>query len=168
MRRFCVAGALWCLAGAAIAEETLAPPAGAKQLLEVGADGVQVYVCSLVEQRDKAQIFVWVFDEPEATLFDAEGRQIGTHSKGPTWTLADESEITGEVVAKKPSPQPRTIPWLLLKAKSHQGAGPFAAATFIRRVETKGGAEPVGGCDADHKGDVARMRYSATYQFFGL
>jgi len=146
----------------AMAEEPLSPPAGTKLLLEAGADGVQIYVC---EPKDQA--FAWAFDGPEATLFDAEGRQVGTHSKGPTWTFADGTEITGEVAARQPSPQPGAIPWLLLKVKTHEGSGPLAGATAIRRIETKGGAQPAGGCDSAHQGDAARMRYSATYQFYG-
>ena len=104
---------------------------------------------------------------PDATLFDAQGRQIGTPSKGPTWKLANGSEVLGKIIAKQPSPNQGSIPWLLLKVKSHQGSGQLAAATTVRRIETKGGAEPSGGCDAAHKGEVARVGYSATYQFFG-
>jgi hypothetical protein len=150
------------LTGPGLAEEPLAPPAGAKLLLEAGADGVQIYVC-----EPKDQDFAWVFEAPEATLFDAEGRQLGTHSAGPTWTLADGSEVTGKIAGKQASPLPRAIPWLLLEVKTHDATGRLAEAVAIRRVETKGGAAPTGGCDEAHKGDVARMRYSATYQFFG-
>jgi hypothetical protein len=156
-------GIILCtVATAAMAQEPLAPPAGAKRLLEVSAHGVQIYVC-----EPKDQGFAWVFDAPDATLFDAQGRQIGTHSNGPTWKLADGSEVLGEVIAKQPSPNQGSIPWLLLKVKSHQGSGQLGAATTVRRIETKGGAEPSGGCDAAHKGEVARVGYSATYQFFG-
>jgi hypothetical protein len=154
--------ALSCLAGGAWAQEPLAPPSGAKQLLELGADGVQVYVC---EAKDQG--FAWVFQEPAAVLFDAQGRQVGTHFKGPTWTLADSSSATGEVIGKQAAPQSGAIPWLLLKVKTHEGAGRLSDAAFIRRVETKCCAEPAGGCDATHNGETARIRYSATYQFFG-
>lgn len=152
--------ALWSLS--AMAEEPLAPPSGSKLLLEAGADGVQVYVC-----KAKDSAFAWVFQEPAATLFDATGRQIGVHSNGPTWTLADGSAVTGELVAKQPAPQRGAIPWLLLRVKSHQGSGQLDPATTLRRVETKGGVEPAEGCDSAHQGDIARIRYSATYQFFG-
>ncbi len=158
---------LSCLAGVALsgqswAQEPLAPPSGAKQLFEFGADGVQVYVCAAKDQG-----FAWVFQEPAAVLFDAQGRQVGTHFKGPTWALADASSATGEVIGKQAAPQQGSVPWLLLRVKTHGGSGRLSDAAYIRRVETKGGAEPVGGCDSAHKGETARIRYSATYQFFG-
>lgn len=162
MRGLAASVILCGLTAAAMAENPLAPPADVKQLLEVNADGVQKYVCT-----PKDQGFAWIFDAPDATLFDAQGRQIGTHFKGPTWKLTDGSEIIGEVVTKQASPDAGAIPWLLLKAKTHQGEGQLAGATFVRRIDTKGGVEPVGGCDAVHKGEVARVGYSATYQFFG-
>lgn len=138
-----------------------------KLLLEAAADGVQIYSC-----QPKEQGFAWVFVAPEAALFNAGGRQIGTHSKGltskgPTWTLADGSSVVGELVSKQPAPQPGSIPWLSLRAISHQGSGALAGVATIRRIDTKGGVEPAEGCDSAHIGEVARMRYSATYQFFG-
>jgi hypothetical protein len=42
-----------------------------------------------------------------------------------------------------------------------------AAAAFVRRAETKGGVAPATGCDAAHRDEQVRMRYSALYQFFG-
>ena len=93
--------------------------------------------------------------------------------------LGDGSSVIGELVAKQPSPEPGSIPWLLLKVKSHGGAGKLDGTNFIRRVDTNGGAEPAAGCDAAHQGnpdagcDAAhqgnpeRVPYTATYQFFG-
>ena len=43
-------------------------------LLEVVADGVQIYTC---EAKDGG--FAWSFKAPEANLFDKQGRQVGTH-----------------------------------------------------------------------------------------
>lgn len=158
-----LAGAFSSLAGGAcLAQEALTPPSGAKQLFELAADGVQVYVC---EAKDQG--FAWVFQEPAATLFDAQGRQVGTHSKGPTWALADSSSATGEAIGKQASRQQGSVPWLLLRVKTHEGSGRLSEAAYIRRVDTKGGDAPAGGCDAAHKGETARIRYSATYQFFG-
>lgn len=162
MRSVSTAVALFVLVNAAGAQEALSPPAGAKQLFEFAADGVQVYVCDA-----KDQSYAWIFQEPSATLFDAQGRQVGTHFKGPTWTLADSSSATGEVIGKQAAPQQGAVPWLLLRVKAHEGSGKLGDAAYIRRVDTKGGAEPAGGCDAAHKGETARIRYSAIYQFFG-
>ncbi len=153
------ASLLLVLAGGARAEDALVPPpAGATVLVELEADGVQIYACEVKEKP------AWVFKAPEAALFDQEGRQVGTHFAGPTWEDGAGS-VTGEVVARAEPPDDDAIPWLLLRAKSHEGTGPIAAAAFIRRFDTVGGLPPQDGCDAKHVGEEARMRYSATYQF---
>jgi hypothetical protein len=152
---------LLAASGASADDAALAPPAGAKLLLHVVADGVQVYQC---EAKDKGS--EWVFKAPDATLFDGDGRQVGTHFAGPSWKLADGSVVVGEVAARADAPEAGAIPWLLLKAKSHDGAGLLTNATLVRRVETKGGAAPKTGCDAAHVADQARMRYSAVYEFY--
>jgi hypothetical protein len=145
----------------------VAPPQGSALLLEATADGVQIYTCEA-----KGNLFEWSFKAPEATLFDKEGRQIGTHFAGPTWKMTDGSEIVGEVLAKADAPQRDAIQWLLLRAKSHQGPkshqgqGVLDKAAFIRRIDTEGGVAPTAGCDASHISEQARMRYSAIYQFF--
>jgi hypothetical protein len=160
---FTVAGIL--LIGAASAvhadEPAVAPPQGTTLLLEVIADGVQIYAC---EAKDDG--FEWTFKGPEASLFDEQGRQLGTHFGGPTWKLDDGSVVVGEVVAKADAPEPGAIPWLLLRANSHEGSGQLSTVAFIRRAKTKGGAAPAAGCDASHLSEQARMRYSAEYQFF--
>jgi hypothetical protein len=130
-------------------------------LLELVADGVQIYTCDAKEGG-----FGWSFKAPEANLFDRQGRQVGTHFAGPTWKIDDGSVVVGEVVAKTDAPEPGAIQWLLLRAKSHDGSGTLSAAAYIRRAETKGGVAPKTGCDASHLSEQARMRYSATYQFF--
>jgi len=158
---------LSALFGSAMAQDASAPPSGARKLFEFRADGVQIYVCKRKDEALKEQNFAWVFDAPEAVLFNADGKQAGTHFKGPAWKLIDGSSVTGEVSAKQPSPKQGSIPWLLLKVKSHQGTGALDAVTIIRRVDTDGGTEPAGGCDTTHTGETVRVPYSATYQFFG-
>ena len=142
-------------------ETAVAPPQGSALLLEVAADGVQIYSCEA-----KGTSFEWSFKAPEANLFDKQGRQIGTHFAGPTWAIGDGAKVVGEVVAKTDAPQPGAIPWLLLRAKSHEGSGALSQAAFIRRTDTKGGVAPKTACDASHLSQQARMRYSANYQFF--
>lgn len=142
-------------------EAGVAPPQGSALLLEASADGVQIYTCEA-----KGNLFEWSFKAPEANLFDKQGRQIGTHFAGPTWKMADGSGVVGEVIAKADAAERGAIPWLLLRAKAREGHGILADAAFIRRTDTKGGAAPTAGCDAGHISEQARMRYSATYQFF--
>jgi hypothetical protein len=139
----------------------VAPPQGSARLLEVVADGVQIYTCEA-----KGSLFQWTFTAPEANLFDKQGRQIGTHFSGPTWKMADGSAIVGEVIAKSDAPERGAIQWLLLRAKAHEGQGVLGEAAFIRRTETKGGVAPTAGCDAGHISEQVRIRYSAIYQFF--
>jgi hypothetical protein len=154
--------AIFALSSAALAADELVPaPKGAPLLLEVEAEGVQIYTC---EAKDQG--FAWTFKAPEATLFDKQGRQIGTHFAGPTWKMSDGA-VVGETTARADAPASGAIPWLLLKAKSNAGTGVLSTVAFIRRVDTRGGAAPAGGCDAAHKGEEARMRYDALYQFFG-
>ncbi|HEY8007735.1 MAG TPA: DUF3455 domain-containing protein [Methylocella sp.] len=151
----------------AFSGDMLAPPSGARKLFEFGADGVQIYTCKMKDEAHLAQGFAYAFDGPEAVLFDADGKQAGTHGKGPEWVLGDGSSVTGEVLAKQPSPKPGAIPWLLLKVKSHAGAGKLDAVEFVRRIDTDGGAEPADGCGQSQFGTTVRVPYSAKYQFFG-
>jgi hypothetical protein len=157
------AGILTGAGGFAVGANEAAVPAppGSALLLELFADGVQIYSCAAKEGG-----FEWSFKAPEAALFDRQGRQIGTHFGGPTWKIEDGSAVVGEVVAKADAPEPGAIQWLLLRAKSHEGSGALSAAAYIRRSETKGGAAPKAGCDRGHLSEQARMRYAATYQFF--
>lgn len=134
------------------------PPAGAAPLFEVVADGVQIYAC---EARDGGP--AWVFRAPEAALFDASGRQVGTHGAGPHWRLADGSATAGVVSANAAAPRSGAIPWLLLRATPEAAPGRLREAAWIRRFDTEGGAAPAGRCEP---GEAARMRYSARYTFF--
>jgi hypothetical protein len=142
-------------------QAVVTPPAGSAMLLKLSADGVQIYTCEAKEGR-----FEWSFKAPEANLFDERGRQAGTHFAGPTWKMVDGSAVVGEVIAKADAPEPGAIQWLLLRAKSHDGSGALSAIAYISRIETRGGVAPKTGCDAGHISEQARMRYSATYQFY--
>ncbi|HXN33401.1 MAG TPA: DUF3455 domain-containing protein [Polyangiaceae bacterium] len=139
---------------------TLAVPAGNKLGFFYDAAGVQIYACQAT-----ATGFGWVFQAPEATLFDRHGRVAGKHFAGPTWEGNDGSTVVGSKIAAF-TVDPASVPWLLLQAASHTGAGRMSDVTFIQRLETSGGVAPATGCDADHAGDVARVDYTATYYFF--
>src|SRR5215510_15000516 len=133
-------------ASAARADQAaVAAPAGSTSRLELVADGVQIYTCDAKEGG-----FDWAFKAPEANLFDRQGRQIGTHFAGPTWKLDDGSAVVGEVAARADAAEPGAIPWLLLRAKSHEGSGTLSSAAYICRTETKGGSAPNTGCDTSH------------------
>jgi hypothetical protein len=87
-------------------------PEGQRVVLTVSAKGVQIYSC------EKGQ---WVFQAPEATLFDSSGKEIGTHSAGPVWAFRDGRQVKGQVVAKGDAPAAGDIPWLLLKGVGEAG-----------------------------------------------
>ena len=130
----------------ALAQTDTKPPDGQRLVLTASAKGVQIYSC---------QGGHWVFQAPQATLFDESGKEIGTHGAGPVWTLRDGRSVKGQVVAKSDAPASDDIPWLLLK-----GEGSFE---YIRRSETHGGVAPGSACEA---GGSVRIPYSATYTFY--
>jgi hypothetical protein len=104
---------------------------------------------------------------PDAKLLDDSGKEIGSHFAGPTWKLADGSQVQGALVASMPSPEAGSVPWLLLRAKPGTATGTFANVAFIRRTETHGGAAPESGCQTSvDAGKTAQIPYSATYTFY--
>jgi hypothetical protein len=141
-------------------------PAGARAVLEAKAEGVQIYACTAAGDS-----FKWVFKAPQAKLFDASGKQIGTHFAGPTWKLTDGSqvrgEVQGEIVATKPAPEADAVAWLLLRAKAGTATGSLASVAIIRRTDTHGGAAPASGCQtAADASKTAQIPYTATYTFY--
>ena len=143
-------------------QSLLSPPAEARLLLRAVAEGVQIYTCAV-----QGSAAVWTLKAPEAVLRDATGMQvIGKHFAGPSWQANDGSTVVGEVAARADAPGGNAIPWLLLRAKSHSGAGQFAEIAFVQRIDTVGGLAPAGGCEASTQGKEARVPYSATYMFY--
>jgi len=142
------------------ADPTLPPPAAIARYTVVGR-GVQIYKCTA-----QANVFQWIFQEPEATLFDQTGAETGKHSAGPTWTWKDGSALVGKVLQKSPAPDPANIPWLLLEAHPTGATGALSRITLIRRSNTQAGQAPATGCDAHHQNSLARVPYQATYTFY--
>jgi hypothetical protein len=161
MRRFLLVAIALLLTFPAQAQSPTDPPPGQHPILTVFARGVQIYTCQI--SNGSAQ---WVFQAPEATLYDTEGAKVGTHSAGPIWTNKDGSSVKGEVVQKNPAPEPNAIPWLLLKAAGVEGNGILAKVEFIRRSDTHGGTAPTAGCESSRLQTVSRIPYTATYIFY--
>jgi Protein of unknown function (DUF3455) len=149
------------LSTAATAQNPTTPPTSQHPILTVTGKGVQIYTC-----QQSAAGPQWVFQAPEAKLLDASGKPIGTHGAGPIWKSNDGSTVKGEVLQKSPSPEPTSIPWLLLKAVSPSGSGIMTHVEFIRRSDTQGGSSPTTGCDAQHRNTILRVPYTATYTFY--
>jgi hypothetical protein len=146
--------------------ENLELPPGNKVQCHAYAVGFQVYVCT--PSAADPNVFVWTFKAPEALLFADVGEdgEIGLHYAGPTWESESGSKVVGAVLQRSPSPEPKTIPWLLLRAVSSEGSGIFHRVTYIQRVNTLGGAAPTEGCDAAHAGQEVRVPYTAEYYFY--
>jgi hypothetical protein len=140
----------------------IAPPAGQALRLTAQAKGAQVYTCKA--KTEGGQDFEWSLTAPRAELFDEGGGKIGTHFAGPTWQLADGSKVVGAVKQKVAAPD--SIPWLLLEAKSAEGAGKLQGVAFIQRLDTVGGQPPSAPCDAGRTGTQESIPYTATYRFY--
>jgi len=147
--------------GAQQVPQQLQPSANEELLVQVHAKGDQIYTC----KGDAAQ-FSWTLKAPDAQLFDKEGKLFGKHFAGPSWEAKDGSRVTGKAIANAPSPDPDSIPWLLVNVVTHEGNGVLSRATTIQRRNTKGGKAPTTGCDASHVGQEIRVPYSADYLFY--
>jgi hypothetical protein len=142
------------------------PPSNTQVSATVLGRGVQIYRCESPSGTQPA--FQWTLVAPDATLMDpATKQQLGTHSAGPTWTWKDGSSVTGKVLQKRPSPDPASVPWLLLEAHpAGTTAGMLSDVAYVRRSNTNGGAAPSAGCDAQHQDSLLRVPYEATYTFY--
>jgi hypothetical protein len=149
------------IAAPAAAQNPTDLPESQHVVLTVAGKGVQIYTCNQSATGPQ-----WVFQAPEATLTDANGKPVGAHAAGPIWKSKDGSTIKGEVLQKSASPEPDAIPWLLLRATPVSGSGVLTKVEFIRRSDTHGGIAPTTGCDAEHLNATARIPYTATYTFY--
>jgi hypothetical protein len=136
--------------------DSLRPPATEKLAVQARAEGDQIYTC------DGSS---WVLAGPDAKLFDEAGKEIGSHFTGPTWEWFDGSRVEGRPVANA-TPDPDSIPWLLLIATDHEGNGVLQRVSSIQRLSTKGGKASATGCDASHKSEKMRAHYTALYVFY--
>lgn len=142
--------------------DAIAIPSGFDPVLFARGSGSQIYTC----QADADGKFAWTFKAPEADLKDRKDKVIGEHSAGPTWKLKDGSEVTGKAAAHVDSLDSESVPWLLIEVTTNSGKGALANVTKIQRVHTHGGMPPDSGCDASHKGDETKSKYTADYYFF--
>jgi hypothetical protein len=136
--------------------------AGEEVVLLAHASGSQIYACRAGADGK----FTWTLKAPDAELKDRNGKVVGSHSAGPTWKLKDGSEVSGKALAHVDSPDPGSIPWLLVNVVSHSGNGVLATVTTIQRVHTHGGNPPLEGCDASHHDAETKSSYTADYYFY--
>ncbi len=143
--------------------EAIKPPAGQQLLFKSDATGMQVYYCR--PTKGDAKKFVWLLTAPDAVLYNREHQPIGKHTAGPTWR-DNQSSVIGQLQSKVAADSSSAVPWLLVKAKSTSGSGPFSSVSYINRINTKGGVAPASGCNSTTVGQSVRVAYSATYYFY--
>jgi Protein of unknown function (DUF3455) len=152
------------------APESLKVPSNQSLLMKTAAKGLQIYTCKAKTEPNTAYekpAYEWTLKAPSAELFDDQGQLVGKHYAGPTWEMQkDHSLVVGAVSAKANAPQADAIPWLLLKAKSHQGKGILSSVSWVQRLDTVGGKAPTTGCDQSHQDAEVQIPYTANYYFY--
>ena len=136
--------------------DSLQVPAGNELAFHAYAIGVQKYTWNGT---------AWVFVAPAAVLYADPGYhgQVGLHYAGPTWQTKSGSKVVGRRIAAC-SPDPNSIPWLLLAAASSDGPGVLNGVTFVQRLNTVGGIAPSTAGTA--VGQEADVPYTAEYFFY--
>lgn len=138
----------------------IAPPAGSRATLQLRARGVQVFRC----EQDAAGWY-WVFQEPQAQLFDAANLPVGRHRGGFAFEHADGSRLAGEVSAWQDAPGgDGDLKWLLIGTRS-SGKGVFAGVSHVQRINTQGG-QPLAGCTAAQARQTLRVPFEADFVFY--
>jgi hypothetical protein len=136
-------------------------PAGNTAILFLHAKGEQIYQCLFNKDA-----YLWQLQAPDAKLFDADGKLVGSHAAGPIWDYRDGSQARGRVIAKINNPSNSSIDWLLIEIVGHKGKGILAKTSYINRINTEGGLPPSSGCEANHLGSEKHISYSADYVFY--
>ena len=141
-------------------------PGGNTRVATLFAEGVQKYKAQA--KAGSPELYEWVFVAPQADLYDASNKKVGTHSAGPTWQLfgsADSIHAQQFSPAKAAaSPDAVSIDWLQLMPKSGKTpTGAFANVSYIQRIVTQGGKAPARlPVSASETIDV---KYTAVYRF---
>jgi hypothetical protein len=143
--------------------DNIKAPAGEEVVLMAHATGSQIYVCQAATDGK----LVWALKAPDAELHDQQGAVIGRHYAGPTWKDNDGSEVTGKAAARVDSPDPDSIPWLLVTVTGHSGDGALKPVTTIQRIHTKGGMPPAAAdCTSAKQNSEVKSSYTADYYFY--
>ena len=136
-------------------------PKGNHELMHLKGDAVQVYTCT-----DTPTGKQWGPPAPDAKLLDSNGKVIGTHSKGPTWTLNNGGTVQGVRMTSQPpnDKKKKSVDWLLLSAKEGTAKGSLDKVTYIQRTDTHCGLPNPKGCKV--VGKTVKKHYTATYTFY--
>jgi len=141
-------------------------PAGNSRVFTFFADGVQKYKAEEIPDSNPIA-YRWVFVAPQADLYDATNKKVGTHSQGPTWQLSALDSIYGQAFdppRTAPASDAGSIDWLLLMPKTdHAPTGVFADVDYVQRLDTKGGKAPA--TPPTSATDNVSVPYTAIYRF---
>jgi hypothetical protein len=160
--------ALLAPVGTAEAGDGRFPDLGDCQQLRV-EDGneVSAYLYAVGTQNYQWNGERWVFIAPEAMLFADTGYHglVVLHFVGPTWQSVSGSQVVGALIDSC-TPDPDSIPWLLLGAVPEftHGPGIFDGTTFIQRLNTVGGKAP--SVPGVYVGQFVKVPYTADYVFY--
>ena len=106
---------------------------GEKVVLQVHAEGAQIYECKATASGQLS----WQFREPIAALV-RDGVTVGRHYGGPTWEI-EGSSVAGKVSGHAPGATAQDIPWLRLDVSDRRGDGPFKDVTTVTTYQYQGG-----------------------------
>lgn len=141
-------------------------PNGNTRLATYYAVGVQKYKAQQKAGSNPAS-YEWVFVAPQADLYDATNKKIGTHGAGPFWQLSAADSIYAQAFnppKSSPGKDASTIDWLLLLPKTGKTpTGIFAAVSYIQRIATEGGKAP--STLPANAGETVDVKYTAVYRF---
>jgi hypothetical protein len=143
-------------------------PNGNARVATFYAEGVQKYKSQQKAGTNPAT-YEWVFVAPEAVLYDASNKKVGTHSAGPTWQL--NGSTTDSIYAQQftpaktaPGTDPASVDWLLLMPKTGKTpTGIFANVSYIQRIATIGGKAPA--ILPNGPNETIDVKYTAIYRF---
>ncbi len=130
------------------------------------AEGVQKY-----RAQEKAgsspTIYEWVFVAPQADLYDASNKKVGTHGAGPFWQISSSDSVFAQHFSPAKtmkSPDEKSIDWLLLMPKAGKTpTGIFANVSYIQRIATVGGKAP--STLPTSSNETVEVKYTAIYRF---
>ena len=167
------AGAAWLTPPTGL-PSAIALPMGLTLKLHARGIGMQIYAClanggggSGDGGVDAAPAsYVWVYQAPDATLFDEHYSPVASLGRGPTWTWSDGSTLTAKLLAEVDSPLPDAFPWLLLKELASEGSGVLDDVGIVQQLNTAGGRAPATGCGPTNVNTLGRVAYSADYYFY--
>jgi hypothetical protein len=146
----------WMLAASAAEVPDAIAAKGETVVLQVHAEGAQIYEC----KADAGGKLAWQFREPIASLF-SDGRTVGRHYAGPNWEIGGGA-IVAKAAGRAPGASATDIPWLKLEVTEHRGSGTLDDVTTVQRINTRGG-QAEGACAK--AGELHSEPYSADYVF---